>query len=481
MESQDRDQSPSLGLLSMADGDAATIGPVTDAPAAPAPRADLFWPLRLWSWVAPRPENAPRLTAITAFLYGALPTVGGSAITVLSILGASWSFLYLLIVRPQIRFTRAQKWLIGIYLFFALTTLVSGVVRKDPWHGFLRAVNDWPFLYSLLSLSVLASLGPIDCRRPLARGAAVGSIAGFCLGATQYLLLIVEDSRPVGGTGNSALYGQAAFVLAFFSMMCFSRETPAWRRVSLAGLVCGLGAVALSGSRASAATACVLMLVLAWSLVRHREFAVLRRAGLAGLLVLALGAVTFPQWKTAPLVKRFSNLVTRLDQVDDAEVIVESVDQRFIQIRAAWKALWRRPWLGYGMQHKMKAIAKLEPPSYRQVFRYTHIHFLYLDYAVGNGVIGFVSLILLLGAPVATAWMQGGPLQTERLYGGCILTVGFSVLGLAGACLGMDIGNTIYACTGTLLAIPISSAAAAARAIPTDERKVEPAPARLAA
>lgn len=479
MESQDRDRSPSLRLLSVADGDDAMSGSAVSA--SPPPRADLFWPLRVWSWIAPRPENAPRLTAITAFLYGALPTVGGSAVTVLSILGASWSLLYLLIVRPRIRFSRAQKWLVGIYLFFALTTLVSGLVRKDPWPGFVRAVNDWPFLYALLSLSVLASLGPIDCRRPLARGAAIGSIAGFFVGAIQYLFLIVDNFRPAGGTGNSALYGQAAFVLAFLSMMCFSRETPAWRRVSLAGLACGLGAVGLSGSRASAVTAGVLMLVLGWSLVRNREFVVLRRAALAGLLLLVLGAATFPQWKTSPLARRFSNLVTRLDQVDDAEVIAESVDQRIIQIRAAWKALWRRPWLGYGMQHRMKAIAKLEPPAYRQVFRYTHIHFLYLDYAVGNGVIGFVSLILLLGAPVIMAWMPGDPLRSERLYGGCILTVGFSVLGLAGACLGMDIGNTIYACIGTLLVVPATSAAAASQATPADKREAEPASVRRAA
>jgi len=481
MESQDRDRSLSLGPQRGTDWSDAMADPATREREDAPPACGGSWLARGWSWIAPRRENAAHLTAVTAFLYGALPTVGGSAVTAVSIIAASWSLLYLLVVRPQVRFARTQTSLVGIYLFFALTTLVSGLVRKDPWGGFVRAVNDWPFLYSLLSLCVLASLGPTDCRRPLARGAAVGSIFGFLVGAFQFLCLDLGDYRPSGGAGNSALYGQAAFVLAFLSMMCFSRETPAWRRVSLVGLLCGLGATGLSGSRVSAVTACVLMLVLVWSLARQREFLLLRRAGLIGLLLLIGGALTFPQWKDSRPARRFGNLVTRLDQVDDKAEVIESIDQRVIQIRASWKALWRRPWLGYGMQHKMSAISKLEPPQYAQAFRHTHIHFLYLDYAVGNGVIGLASLLLLLAAPVLMAWMPGDPLFAERLYGGCVLTIGYSVLGLAGACLGMDIGNTIFACTGVILAIPISSAAAATQSLPRTESDSARMPIRQAA
>ncbi len=424
---------------------------------------------RLWSHVAPRRENAERLTALTAFLYGALPAVGGSAITVLSILGASWSLLYLLLERPRIRFTTAQKWIVTTYLFFALTTLVSGLVRKDPWMGFVRAVNDWPFLYSLISFSVLASLGLVDCRRPLARGAAIGSILGFLVGAFQFTFMDLGVYRPSGGAGNSAQFGQAGVVLAFLSLLCFSRETPTWRSLSILGFVCGLGSVVVSGSRASALSACVLSLALFAYWVSQREWTVLRRAGGVGLLLLIIAAGTFPMWKDSAPAERFRNLAHRLDQMDDREQAVESIDQRMIQIRASWKGLWRRPWLGYGMQHKMKAISKLEPPQYAVVFHHTHIHFLYLDYAVGNGVIGFVSLMLLLTAPMAVCWLPGDPLRAERLYGGAVLTLGFATLGLAGASLGMDIGNSMFACFATILVIPAMAARTATAANPLDE------------
>lgn len=430
---------------------------------------------RLWAQVAPRRENAERLSLVTAFLYGTLPAVGGSAVTVLSILAASWSLLYLLIERPRIRFTTAQKWLVGAYLFFALTTLVSGLVRKDPWTGFVRAVNDWPFLYSLASFSVLVSLGHIDCRRPLARGAAVGSILGFLVGMYQFTFMDVSLYRPSGGAGNSAQFGQAGLILAFLSLLCFSRETPVWRTWSIIGFACGLGSVVVSGSRASALAACVLTVALGVFWVSQREWAVLRRAGAACLLLLLVAAATFPMWKDSSPAQRFRNLANRLDQVDDRELAIESVDQRVIQIRASWKALWRRPWLGYGMQHKMKAISKLEPAHYASVFHHTHIHFLYLDYAVGNGVIGFVSLMLLLAIPMGGCLLPGDPLRAERLYGGAVLSLGFATLGLAGASLGMDIGNTIFACFGTMLAMPAVAARTAAGSIPLDRDVISPA------
>lgn len=424
---------------------------------------------RFWASVAPVPANVAPLTGITAFLYGLLPGIGGSAVTVLSVFSASWCLLYLIVNRgvPRPALSRQHRLLMAGFASFALITLVSGLVRRNPWGGFLRAVNDFQFLYSLIPLAVLARIGPVDVRRPLGRGAAIGAMLSVLVGLLQFTVFDDPMFRPSGGTGNSALFGQACFVQAFFSMLCFPRETARWRGICLTGCVCGLVAIVLSGSRASALAASVCLMVLVGYFLAAGERAILRR-GLAFVLAGLIGlSVSYPLWKNSEPAARFGNLVQRLNVSRRSEKAVESIDTRFIQIRAATLAVWRRPWLGYGMQHRMEAARKLEPPENASVFQYTHIHFLYLDYATGNGVIGLAALFIVLGLPTLVAFPRRSPGSTERIYGGLILSCGFATLGLAGACIGMDIGNTMFACFTTFLAMP-GDAAALAAAQPVD-------------
>ena len=77
------------------------------------------------------------------------------------------------------------------------------------------------------------------------------------------------------------------------------------------------------------------------------------------------------------------------------------------------------------------------------------------------------------GAGVALVGGVGGHPAREHdpslFYGGAVLTLGFATLGLAGASLGMDIGNTMFSCFTTILVIPAAVARTEAASKPLDQ------------
>jgi len=323
---------------------------------------------------------------------------------------------------------------------FFLVALLSVITSDRSLEGFQRLGTSIHFLVApFIGVSFASSL-TVPVR--FFQGIKAGAIAAGMASLGQYYLYHAPGYRP-HGTVNAIVFADIAVLLAFFSMVCFFRESKSGKIIS--GLSCffGLLAAFLSETRGAWVAVPILLVVLSFiwwirrDLTLGKLVTILSIFGVAAALVLS----------TQKFQERYQLMVNELKDIDNYSVVT-AIRERVVMWKSGQEAFFKSPILGHGLHNTNDAVIPyIQDQKYRQrISGYSHLHNEIVTTLVGKGIIGLVSLLLLLFGPVFVLWkyLKSNPDSVFAAVG-VLLCTGYFLFGMTGLSFGQGIMNTFYA------------------------------------
>ena len=126
-----------------------------------------------------------------------------------------------------------------------------------------------------------------------------------------------------------------------------------------------------------------------------------------------------------------------------------AIGERLYMYLSAWNALLASPWHGYGMIDFTTSAAQFAPPGPGYPPS-SHLHNDIADFAVIGGMLGLLSYVLLLVAPLAGGLATRGRNRPAAIYLGAVAGVGYFSMGLTNAMFGILTQTVVY---GVILAL----------------------------
>ena len=293
-------------------------------------------------------------------------------------------------------------------------------------------------------------------RAMLWRGALVGLAAAAALALVQVL---GGEARP-GAWLHPIVFANAMLVLMVLAVFCSPPRSWYW---SSLGLVLGILAILLSGTRGVWPGLAVLLLVLVlgsgW---RSRRSRILLMGALAVGVVSML--VSVPALTERMRLQELRQDLVRIDHGDHDS----STGARVERLQLAVDAFVDAPWggVGYGeFDRVMQRLPACHGPAGQQLerCRLGHAHNDLAEWAATMGVPGILALALLYGIPLGLfLWLRRGTGQ-DRLRGsasaGALVVVMFMLGGLTQSMFAHQTSTALYAALcGLLLGLALREA-----------------------
>lgn len=373
-------------------------------------------------------------TALIVFLALALglvvPKVAGAAFLLLALVGIIW--LEPLVFRGAWRMRPEERRLAIVVVAFVAVWLLSWWVHGLHPIGFDDVGR---ILRLLLIVPLVLFLSRVE---GLARGWWAGLTVG-AIGAGVYAIGYAlgdqsgEWAERAGGPTNPIYFGGLAYAFALMLLprAADPRLASGARIAAAAGVVFGLVASAMSGSRGAWLTLPPLLII--YVLYMAPSATSLRRFS-APALVLALAAgLSF-----APGVPFGDRLVDAWDSISTSDAALDLEDTLAVRW-ALWKvsaaAIAEHPWAGGGPGLFRDALeqAVAAGQAHPGLLRYHHPHDQFLSAWLLAGPIGLVVLLALFALPPVLIWraLTAAPAYPARHLAWSALTGVLVMLALA--------------------------------------------------
>jgi O-antigen ligase len=290
-----------------------------------------------------------------------------------------------------------------------------------------------------------------DAVRSYVGGVRAGTIVGGVIAIIQ-----VGDGvdRAMGGMINPLPFGTTAVWFACISLI--GAWDGGWRNRIFAGaaFAAGLAAAFLSQSR-GAWLALPFLLFVMLVYLRARYGGRMMALAVGSIAVLLVGAVAV-SWTS--IRERIDETITMFRNFELGNQQAASLDQRALMMVYGLEAIADRPLTGYGPMNAVTEVINRAASDGYEIGSYRHLHNEYLTETVAKGVAGLAAVLLLLAAPVVTAYrFARDDAFKDRMAVACVATIGAALYGLTNVVFDHDITNTVF--LGMVLAVGLSSAA----------------------
>lgn len=388
---------------------------------------------------------------------GALPAVGGSAISVLLYTFFVWAIMSLALGRFSFRMTRSDRLLAWTFTIFVAVIIFTALIGDEPFRAPLSFVWLLAFLSPWAIISRLRASPSVDYLRPYITGAATGAVAA-CLVALVQLSLF--DIRPEAAAGNPAVFGMMSLMLMGLGGLKIGSPSRTAMLFGAVAIGAGVGAVLLSLTR-GALLVCipVLMLLVAFAprsvrpLARHPA-TLLALVAAAVMLYLVQDMIDQRWQQTAQEI----NLVLQNKHTS-------SVGERLRLWYAAQEAISQSPIWGYGIQNRMDALRPTLTMDGNLVHGFTHAHNGFLTFALDGGVLALSAVIAVLLVPVCIAWNAPRDANYRlRLFAALIVTSSYALCGMTQIMFKHDIMDSFFVFFSMLIAVSIPDKATESQA-----------------
>lgn len=321
------------------------------------------------------------------------------------------------------RLTPDEKKLVAVFATYFLIMAGFAFAHAAVYGGDTGVsviITNLPFLLVAPVLPVL--------RRAVRPGWTAAMFAGFACGAILAVAIITisgqysEKLLRAGFSGNSLILALGVLIsglLCLHAMLFFRGRM---RLLMAAGALASLYVLLISGSRGPLIAYCFAATFYA-AIMGYRHFGLRWMAGRTALaIVLLIAIVTVVAQTDSELRYRYNLVVERLSNPTDSSIGADGIVIRLALYEAGLRAALERPLTGHGRQNVLataKAHSTNVPDRY---FNYTHLHNGYLTDLVASGVLGLVSLLLVLLMPLIVFWnarpvVFGGILCLVLAYG----------------------------------------------------------------
>lgn len=333
-----------------------------------------------------------------------------------------FSLPYWLFDRDARSFNRNEAVLVSVFAAYFLIMAAfafAHAARLDQTTGFGAIYSNLPFLL----------IGPV---LPVLRRAARPEwlervFAGIAWGAILAAALVTIGAWFFPEIGRKALSGNA-LVLALGAlvsgMMCnhgvlFFSGRMRW--LAAAGALASLFVLLTTGSRGPILSYGVAVTLYA-VIMGYRHFGLRWMLGrYVAWLLIFIASIAVVEKSDPQLSQRINIAVERLSKPSDQTIKESSVRTRFVLYEAGLRAFLDQPLAGYGRQNAVKATKDHSNGAADEHFHFTHLHNGYLTDLVSSGVLGLLSLLAVLLAPLALFWnarpvVFGGVLSVTLAY-----------------------------------------------------------------
>lgn len=327
--------------------------------------------------------------------------------------------------------------LIFVLVFFALG--LSFVVTA-------RTPNDPVYVLNFLSLP-LAGVLYLALRQGPQQLDPRAVLTWLCLAACGIAALVAvndifirEIGRVRGFNMGPHVVARTALVFAFVALARVMSSASRWRFVAYAGVPLALLVIYLSGTRGALVAFVPMMTIFAAFLFVRREdrFQVWILAALTILASIAL----------LTLSDRLGALVQlAMDLMAEGTTEARTASVRFERVAVAWELFQQAPLLGYGWANLTAAAYPILGDGIEggPDDRWFQFHNDLANFVVAAGIVGVVSWLALLAAPIVGALTTPrDSLFRARLYICVQLSISYFVFGLTDFTFGYDLPTTLY-------------------------------------
>lgn len=365
------------------------------------------------------------------FAVAALAGVGGSVTTILLIASVVWAIVSLSLKRFPPTFSRQDLFLIIPAIVYVMVQLLAMLINSDT--GLMPALRKLlpllPFLLFWLMLPRLRITSGRTLFESFVLGAAICGILALPIAMWQGVIL---RTRAEGGAGNALPF---ALICALFSVLALLNllSDVKWRKsVGFIGFVAGFVCLLLSQSRGMLpATVLAIALFAMFFPATIKPW-----LNIKGALILAIVAVII-MWFGISSADRIRDTIAYMSS-ENATATDTSYSVRMDLWKYGLELVQQNPVFGYGVQNRRVLIEQTG-------LQFTHFHNGFLTAMVDSGIVGFLSLVALLCAPLLAAINAArDEFYRQRLFVAIVLTATYVVGGMTNFIFGHDIYDSIF-------------------------------------
>lgn len=380
--------------------------------------------------------------AMIVFLF-ALPCIVGRLTTYFVLLFAIFALISPSVIAAFQ--SRSRNPIDVMFVTAAALPAIAFLFTSEEPNDLLFAFNFVPLLLAVPLRWQLEKYAQIDSALLIGRLSLAGAGIGVIVGAVQVWMLGYERAgQPLMSTFH---FADSAMLLGFTALVGLFAPGRHRRWIYLLGPVFGVLVALLSGTRGALIAAPVLGFValafaLALAPARHRGMTLVV-AGAVAVLSAILLFVAAEAGMTRAL-DGFS--VTQ--EVIAGGVVDQSTQERLTMLWGGFQAFLRAPLFGYGWLDMVPAILPYVPDGERErMLTFRQLHNGLLSFAVGAGIPGIISFLILSVAPVIAVFRTPrDELFVSRLYLAVTLCVGYAVFQLTIIMIGFEFHTVQYAC-----------------------------------
>jgi len=253
---------------------------------------------------------------------------------------------------------------------------------------------------------------------------------------------VVITGPLLGNMTNENIFSDIAVAMLFLSIIQIFSETPKERVITFIAVLMGGYAIFLIGARGSWLSFLILSTVYIGLI--YKPFIQNNNKVKVSLVLILI--VFFGFIGTSSNIKeRVTKAVTEVQDWNSGKEVWSSNGNRMKMWESGLSAAKNSPWIGYGYRNENKAAAVYVSKNKDWVSVATHLHNEYLTNLVSAGIIGVLSLLTLLFAPLIVFYRK---LKDKDTYYysvmGILLCVGYITFGFTHIAFGEEHINAFY-------------------------------------
>lgn len=384
------------------------------------------------------PVALDRNNRIFVLLFALCPGLLASGTSFLVAAAFFWAVFSVVTGRFPVDRTQSDRAVLICMSAYPIVMIASVLINDEPMNGLKWIVRVLPFLALWFVLPRLRQSPDGRLMPILLVGAGVGMIGTFILCVIQMVFFL---QRAEGGAGNAAVLGLLTVLFGSISLLNAGSTSRVERFIAIGGFAAGFACAFLSGTRSAWLVMPIHVLIMLWYFNRQRLGYSLKgmKIGLAAVAIVTL-FLAVP--KVIDRIDALEQDVTQLESDPDA---FSSLNARLVLWGAAADAIAKDPLTGYGPQNRMKSVVDEVSGPMKKHLKFTHVHNGFLNAAVDAGILGSITLFLLMMAPIVGAWKkQPGPGRDLSLALAFLLVASYFVTGTFGIMFGHDATDAIF-------------------------------------
>lgn len=379
--------------------------------------------------------------AMIVFLF-ALPCIVGRLTTYFVLLFAIFA-----LISPSVLAafqSRSRNPIDVMFVTAAALPAMAFLFTSEEPNDLLFAFNFVPLLLAVPLRWQLERYAQTDGAVLIARLSMVGAGIAVIVAAVQVGVLGYERAgQPLMSTFH---FADTAMLLGFTALAGVFAPGRHRRWIYLLGPVFGVLVALLSGTRGALIAAPVLGFValafaLALAPARHRGVTLV-----VAVAVAVLSAILLFVAAKIGLTRALDGFSVTQDVIA-GEAVDQSTQERLTMLWGGWQAFLHAPLFGYGWLDMVPAILPYIPGNEAErMLTFRQLHNGLLSFAVGAGIPGIISFLILSVAPViAVLRTPRDELFVSRLYLAVTLCVAYAVFQLTIIMIGFEFHTVQYA------------------------------------